>query len=223
MGLFDTVVTTTPRPLPVFALIDVSGSMGKNGKIEICNQAVRDMIRALAAEDDTVGDVHLAVITFGGEEPVLHQPLSPVADVEWTDMQAAGRTPLGAALAKTVEMIEDTDVVPRRSYLPTIVIISDGIPTDKDVLQAALERLDESPRARSAMRLAIAVQAEPGDETYVVLRTLAGDASRVYRTTDVAGIAQALNWVTLSVTQRARSRDPNELPPPPPVPDLDEL
>jgi uncharacterized protein YegL len=221
MGLFDTVITTKPRPLPVFALIDVSGSMGKNGKIEICNQAVRDMIRSLTAEDDTIGEIQLAVITFGGDEPSLHQPLTPVVDVEWADMQAAGRTPLGAALVMAVELIENTEVVPRRSYLPTIVIVSDGIPTDD--WKAALARLAESSRAHSAMRLAIAIQAEPGDETYVVLRTLVGDASRVYRTTDAAGIAQALEWVTLSIAQRARSSDPNELPPPPPVPDLDDL
>ena len=87
MSLFDTIVTNKPRPLPVFLLVDVSGSMQTNGKIAVCNQSVRDMIAGLRDLTDTVGQIQLCVITFGGESAVVHAQLQPVSGIEWNDME----------------------------------------------------------------------------------------------------------------------------------------
>ena len=42
---------STARPLPVILLVDVSGSMSINGKIDILNRCVADMISDFSKED----------------------------------------------------------------------------------------------------------------------------------------------------------------------------
>ena len=135
-------------------------------------------------------------------------------------MEASGRTPLGGALRLAAEMIEDTETVPERSYIPHVVVVSDGAPTDE--WQDGVAALNGGKRSGRAIRLAIAIQSEPGDKTYEVLRTVVEDESRLRKADDAQAIVDALEWVTLSVATWAQSQDPNASALPT-KPDLDEL
>src|SRR5690242_7581755 len=130
MSIFENFTERTPRPLPVVVLADTSGSMTQENKIGVLNRSLREMVASLAREDDVAGEIQLAVITFGGDTAVLHQPLLPVGGLDLAELSAGGRTPMGAAFAAAASMLDDTDVVPHRSYQPTIVLVSDGRPTD---------------------------------------------------------------------------------------------
>ena len=68
---------STARPLPVILLADVSGSMSINGKIDILNRCVADMISDFSKEDAGKAEIHLCTITFGKGGANLHQPLKP--------------------------------------------------------------------------------------------------------------------------------------------------
>ncbi|MFL5346088.1 MAG: hypothetical protein ACJ8AT_14970 [Hyalangium sp.] len=46
-------------------------------------------------------------------------------------MPAEGRTLMGAAFELARELIEDRTRLPARAYRPTLVLVSDGIPTDE--------------------------------------------------------------------------------------------
>ena len=111
----------SPRPLPVILLADVSGSMSVNGKIEVLNDSVAQMIATFAAEDGVRAEIHVAVIAFGGNGATLHKPLRPAHESPWEPMKAAGRTPMGSAFALAREVIEDREVIPSRAYRPTLV------------------------------------------------------------------------------------------------------
>src|SRR5689334_8726549 len=67
---------SSARPLPVILMADVSGSMSADGKIDALNAAVAEMLAAFAEEDDGRAEIHVAVVTFGGEAS-LHTPLQP--------------------------------------------------------------------------------------------------------------------------------------------------
>ena len=84
------------RPLPVLILADVSGSMNTDGKIQALNLAVREMVEAFKDEADLLAEIHLGVITFGGQAKV-HQPLVATQNVTWSDLAANGATPMGKA------------------------------------------------------------------------------------------------------------------------------
>lgn len=198
---------SSARPLPVIVLADVSGSMGVDGKIQALNHAVREMIEAFQEESDLRAEIHVSVITFGGQSRV-HLPLGPARGASWSDLGASGGTPMGAAFDLARRMVEDKAVVPGRAYRPTVVIVSDGQPTD--AWQQPLEALLGSERGGKAFRMALAIGAD-ADPT--VLQSFLADAeARVYRADEARQIRQFFQLVTMSVSARSRSVNPNSAP-----------
>ncbi|HZU96187.1 MAG TPA: VWA domain-containing protein [Planctomycetota bacterium] len=199
------------RPLPVVLLADVSGSMGLDGKIQALNHAVREMIEAFQDESDLRAEIHVAVITFGGKAHT-HLPLAPARGVKWTDLGANGGTPMGAAFELARGLVEDRNTIPGRAYRPTIVLVSDGQPTDS--WQQPLKALLESERGSKAFRMALAIGA---DADHAVLQEFLADAkARVHRADEARQIRQFFQLVTMSVSSRSRSADPNSAPVAPP-------
>ena len=207
---------SSARPLPVILLADVSGSMAVDGKIDALNGAVAEMQAAFAEEEDERAEIHLAVVTFGGTA-ALHVPLTPANDVRWTPMQADGRTPLGTALDIVTDLIEDRDRVPSRAYRPTVVLVSDGLPNDE--WEGPLQRLLTSERAAKAERFALGIGA---DADHDMLRRFLNDPEgRVFEAHEGREIRKFFRWVTMSVSSRSRSTEPNRTVDVDP-PDLDD-
>lgn len=195
---------SSARPLPVILMADVSGSMSADGKIDALNAAVAEMLAAFAEEGDGRAEIHVAVVTFGGAA-ALHTPLQPAKQLRWSPMRANGRTPLGGALDLVTNLLEDTDQVPSRAYRPTIVLVSDGLPNDE--WKAPLGRLLGSARAKKAQRFALAIGA---DADHDVLRAyLDSDERRVFAAHEAREIRKFFRSVTMSVTSRSRSAQPN--------------
>jgi uncharacterized protein YegL len=199
---------SSARPLPVILLADVSGSMGANGKIEAMNDAVAEMISTFSEEDDTKAEIHVAVITFGTGGAKLHKPLQPASDATWENMTAAGRTPMGEVFATAQSIIENREVIPSRAYRPTIILVSDGIPTDD--WEAPLDSLLKSERASKANRFAMGIELDDeGKKTIEAF--LAGEDSRIFEAHEAREIKKFFRWVTMSVTTRSRSANPNSV------------
>jgi uncharacterized protein YegL len=208
MSRLKEFTTQAARPLPVIVLADVSGSMGTAGKIQALNHAVREMIEAFQDESDLRAEIHLSVITFGGEART-HIPFGPAHLANWADLGATGGTPMGAAFTLVRELIEDRSVVSSRAYRPTIVLVSDGQPTD--TWQPPLQALLVSERGGKAFRMALAIGA---DADHAVLQDfLADPEARVYRADEARQIRQFFQLVTMSVSARSRSANPNSTPP----------
>jgi uncharacterized protein YegL len=193
------------RPLPVIVLADISGSMSVEGKIQSLNQSLREMLEAFRDEDDLRAEIHVAVITFGGGQVRRHLPLGPAASASWTDLPAAGDTPMGAAFTAAREMIEDRSVIPGRAYRPTLVLLSDGQPTDP--WKAPLEALLASERGGKAFRMALGIGADA--DPAVLTEFLHDPEARVFRADEARQIRRFFRFVTMSVTSRSRSANPN--------------
>jgi uncharacterized protein YegL len=198
---------SSARPLPVIVLADVSGSMAANGKIDVLNEVVREMIASFAEEEDTRAEIHVAVITFGADGATLHKPLKPASQVTWESMSASGRTPMGGAFTLAQQLVEDRGVIPGRAYRPTIVLVSDGVPTDD--WRTPLAALLGSERAAKAARFAMGIGDDVDKETLKAF--LAGDEARVFEAHEARDIRKFFRWVTMSVTSRSRSANPNNV------------
>lgn len=207
MSKLKEFTASTARPLPVLVLADVSGSMSTNGKIDSLNDAVQEMLGGFAGEGDGRAEIHVAVVTFGRDGAKVHQPLAPAARIQWTRMVAAGGTPMGAAFDAATGMIEDRQQIPSRAYRPTIILVSDGQPTDE--WQAPLKRLLGAERASKAARFAMGI-GDDADEA-MLSAFLATPGARVYRAHEARQIQQFFRWVTMSVTQRSRSANPDSV------------
>lgn len=218
MSTLKEFTMSSARPLPVIVLADVSGSMSANGKIDALNDAVSEMIATFAEEDDTRAEIHVSVIAFGGGGASIHKPLRPARETRWEPMSASGRTPMGEAFELARAMIEDRETVPSRAYRPTLVLVSDGVPTDD--WRTPLATLLTSERASKATRFAMGVGADADRETLTAF--LANDEGRVFEAHEAREIKNFFRWVTMSVTTRSRSANPNSVVMVEPT-DLDEF
>jgi len=213
MALKDFTMTAA-RPLPVILLADVSGSMSVGGKIQSLNQATKEMIAAFAEEDVDRAQIEVAIITFGMGGATLYQSLTPAIEIAGQDMQANGGTPMGAAFTLVQELIEDKEQIPSRAYRPTIILVSDGQPNDE--WQAPLQALLQSERAGKAMRFAMGIGSDA--DTAMLQQFIADPEGKVFEAHETRQIQQFFRWVTMSVTSRSRSTNPNQ--PAPNQPDL---
>jgi len=226
MGL-DKFVAREPRPLPIFVLADTSGSM--NGeKINELNLALREMLNALNNADDIRGKFQLSVISFGGNVKVI-QPLADISEITLTELTASGNTPMGQTFEVVKEMIEDREVVSSRAYTPTIVLISDGLPTDcteemyrrKNYFDwEPLKSLHSGERSSKCQRLALGI-GEDADAD-MLKAFIDNQEIPVIKTRDVSGITKFFRWVTMSTVARMSSVNPNETAVVAPLFDIDE-
>ena len=225
MGL-NSYVAREPRPLPIFVLADTSGSM-RGEKINELNLALREMLNALNVADNIRGIFQLSVIAFGGEVKVL-QPLADIDGLVLTELSAAGNTPMGQAFEMVREMIEDRNVVSSRAYTSTIILISDGLPTDcTDEMYRRKNYYDWEPlvdlhngeRSSKCQRMALGI----GEDADVDMLKSFIDNPKipVIKTKDASGITKFFRWVTMSTVARMTSINPNEISVVAPIFDID--
>lgn len=202
------ISTAKPRPLPVILLADISGSMSEDGKIDALNDAVNEMIRSFAEEEDNARtEIQVAVITFGGEGGKLHKPLQSASDIQWEPMAARGRTPLGAAINLATDMLEDREQIPSRAYRAALILVSDGLPNDE--WRGPLERLLNSERGSKADRFAMAI----GDDAdhNMLIEFLASPEAQVFQAHEARQIRNFFQWVTMTIATRSFSINPNSV------------
>ena len=222
------------KPLPVYLLLDVSTTMGEvqdlenvkrtgrkffedgqhweeveggTTKIDILNEAVKKMLNAFSEEEKMNSEIIVSIITFGDTAELFISP-TKVSEIEWTDMVAKGETALGEALKRTKEMIEDKKITLSRAYRPTIVLVSDGKPTDdwKDTLDGFIN----NGRSKKCDRMAMAVGKDAGEN--VLKRFIKGTEHELFSSNDAEKISEFFDRVTMSVTTRTRSQNPNKVP-----------
>lgn len=206
MENLNNLIIQKARPLPVIILADTSGSMASDNRITILNNAIREMVDSLKDENTLRAEIYFSVITFGGEVK-SHLGFTKAKEINWTDLSAGGNTPMGGAFTETKTFLEDKSLIPSRSYAPTLVLLSDGIPTDN--WSEALEQLLHSPRASKAFRIAMSIGA--GQEGRNVLKQFLGDSELdVFEAVQARDIKKFFRFVTMSVSQRAKSVNPNQ-------------
>jgi uncharacterized protein YegL len=195
------------RALPVIILADTSGSMETDGKIEAMNTALREMIRTFGMQSRMRAEIWLSIITFG-ETTKIHSELKPAHQYEEIpSFIASGGTPFGQALNLTQQIIEDKNNFPSGSYYPTIVVITDGMPTD--AWEPALESLLASETASRATRLAMGVGPDKDDK--VLVKFINNPEIPVISGKDARDIEKFLRCVSMSVTQRSVQANPNKI------------
>jgi len=199
MSMLDAYEPVASRTLPVVLLLDTSGSMREDDKIEVLNDSVTEMIEELTEVDAGHGFITLSIITFGGAAASLVTNNVPMAHIEYASLKANGRTPMGDALRIARELIEDREAFPSRSFLPTLALVSDGIPTDPS-WEPELERLLEGERGRKATRFALAIGVDADRD--LLARFANG---QVHEASEAAEIRNFLRFVTTTVTQTTLS------------------
>lgn len=197
-----------PRPLPVIVLVDTSGSMSVDGKIEALNLALTNMLRSFRDESHLNALIQVSIIAFGGNSASMALPLTQANNIsDMQDLVAAGATPMGSAMTMVRELLENIDLIPSRAYKPTLVLVSDGYPNDK--WEKPLEDLKNSERASKAVRMAMAIG---NDADKDMLKSFINDPETpVFEAHNAKDISRFFRVVSLSVSTRSRSTTPNQI------------
>ena len=199
-----------PRELPVFLLLDASGSMDGNDRIGVLNRSVNAMIKSFKDLATTAARISVAIISFGVDGAKIVQSLTPASDIKNINLTADGGTPLGAAIKKAKEMIENPEIVKHKSYRPVVVLVSDGMPNDN--WQEPMKRFCTEGRSAKCNRMAMGIGAEEGTSEYRMLQSFISDGEVVHTADDAMEIVKFFNFVTMSVSVRSQSQNPNKTP-----------
>lgn len=222
----------TNRPLHFIWLADCSGSMAGE-KINQLNFAIRDAIPEMkrVADDNPNAQVLIRAISFESNAKWHIANPTPLDQFQWIDLQVGGLTSMGAAL-KLVSKELTSDKMGSRALPPVLVLISDGEPTDD--FQKALDEMMQSPWAKKAVRISIAI----GDQANLdILQKFIGHSElKPLVAQTAAQLAQYIRWVSTTVLQSASSpatqtrnnaipqtNVPLNSPPPQPDPNINPL
>jgi len=119
----------------VVLLLDNSGSMSENDKINQLNKGLKTFKEDIIENDLARKRVEVAIITFGDEVKIIHD-FSSIEQFEPPYLKTDGLTPMGDAILKAFELIEERKEKYRKSginyYRPWIFMITDGEPTDME-------------------------------------------------------------------------------------------
>lgn len=194
--------------LPIIALLDTSGSMSGDGKIQQLNIAVKDMLNSFKNEQSIQAEIQIAIITFGGTAQI-HTPLNPASTLSYTDLSAHGGTPMGAALELASTIIEDKSKIPKNSYRPTVILVSDGAANDTG-WEAKLTNFTTTGRSSKCDRWSLAIGADADLGT--MGKFLDTSKKNVLFVDNAKDIHKFFKFISTCTIKRSQSNTPNKIP-----------
>lgn len=205
------------RRLPVYLLLDTSGSM-YGEPIEAVKNGVQTLITNLRSNPFAMETAFISIITFNSSAQQV-TPLTDLFSFQQPNIDASGCTALGGALSLLAQKI-DTEIIKttnevKGDWRPLVFIMTDGEPTD-----SLAQGLAEFKKRKCG--IVVACAAGQGANT----NTLKQITENVVQldTADSATISSFFKWVTASVSTSSKSIEDtacetttmSELPPPPP-------
>lgn len=206
------------RRLPVYLLVDVSGSM-HGEPIESVKNGLQMLVAALRKDPQALETAYLSVITFGSSAQQI-TPFTELSTFQLPEITAGGCTVLGEAL-KLVCKCRDSEVTKttetqKGDWRPMVFVLTDGVPTDDPTDGIA----EFHARKWGA---SVCCAAGPGADKNLLDR-ITPECVVELATADHATLSAFFKWVTASIVSTSKSINESgtssdsmdQLPPPPP-------
>ena len=203
------------RRLPVYLLLDTSGSM-MGEAIEATKNGLQLLVSNLRTDPYALETAYLSVITFGSEATQI-VPLTELTAFQVPNLVASGQTALGKALSLAAQRIDvevaKTTADAKGDWKPLVFIMTDGVPTDD--WRAGL-------RDFQAAKPGLVVCCAAGGGETSVLKEIS-EVVVALDTADSATMKAFFKWVSASISTSSKKVDSGQeevkgagdLPPPP--------
>lgn len=204
------------RKLPVYLLLDTSGSM-YGEPIEAVKNGVQMLVSTLRQDPYALETAWLSIIKFADKAEQLI-PLTELAAFQIPQIDAGGQTALGEALSLVAERVESevtkTTYEKKGDWKPLVFIMTDGVHTDD--LERGLEKF-----RKQKFGLVVACAAGQGVKTENLQKIT--ESVVQLDTADSATIKAFFKWVSASVSAGSMKVEDSgkeiggldDLPPPP--------
>lgn len=201
-----------PRRLPVYLLLDVSGSM-TGEPIESVRNGLQMLISALRGEPQALETAYLSVITFESSAKQV-VPLTDLASFQEPVLSAGGTTALGEALILLCNKVDTEVNKTTKDWKPLVFIMTDGVPTDD--WQKGAEKIKKK-------ELTVIACAAGFDADTNILKQITENVVQLHSASS-GDLAAFFKWVTDTIVKGSQKIETggekvsgmNELPPPPP-------
>src|SRR5271169_4676286 len=158
------LIDNSDERAPLVLVLDCSGSMQEENKIQLLNEGLAALAADLRADPIAARCGRVLVISFGGDANVeIMGDWTDAMDFKPPELMAGGLTPLGAAMRCALDEVESQKSEMRTAGVsykrPIILLLSDGEPTDEWRQVAAECKNAESSHKVNVMPIGIGGQA----------------------------------------------------------------
>lgn len=196
----DNLNESPRRILTVFYVLDVSGSMDGQ-PIATLNMAMGETIEAVkeAAKKNADAKVKVAVLSFssGCQWITSNGPEELDEDFYWTNVQAGGLTDMGAALKELDSKLSSNAFLKEitGNYMPVIIFMSDGYPTDD--YEKPLAEIRKNKWFKRATKIGFAIGDTPDVQ---MMCNIVGNSEAVIKTSDLKLFARLLKFASVTAS-----------------------